>query len=206
MACGAAHQPRIPRLVLPDASSRTRRLAGRADRAYLRGRRGPRFEHRRSVHRPLCAASWAPSVIETVRGLGYRIAGGSRCDRIIARPGLARAPFSGRSDSSRSSPSSSRSACTCGHPRSSFIPTGCQRRPGAPVHDRRHRPDAPRPGAIRRHAPPPGGCPQGDRAAAARLVSDGGPAARRRPQRPARSSRSNRYAGRSPRPAISRTA
>src|SRR4029078_3330899 len=47
---GEAHQPRIPRALVPDAPPRARRVAERVDRAHLLGERHPRLEHGRSVH------------------------------------------------------------------------------------------------------------------------------------------------------------
>ena len=48
---GQADEPRVPRALVPDAPSHSRRVAERADRAHLRAGLRPRLEHRRSVHR-----------------------------------------------------------------------------------------------------------------------------------------------------------
>ena len=81
---GQAHQPRVPRAVVPDAPSRPRRLAGRADRAHLRAGLRSRLEHRRSVHR--AAAPQARRVVHRDRArLGYRIGDRHEDDPVAAR-------------------------------------------------------------------------------------------------------------------------
>ena len=93
-----ADEPRVPRAVVPDAPPRTRRLAGGAERAHLRAGLSIATRTPSKCSSRGCGASSAPDVIETVRGLGYRMS--ERVDGALARSSsLRRRAAAGRSGS-----------------------------------------------------------------------------------------------------------
>ena len=80
LECGAgadrAEPPRVRSARIPDAQSRPLRLPRDAAGAGLEHERRGEYQRRRCLHQLSAAQAWSSgSLIETVRGQGYRIAG-----------------------------------------------------------------------------------------------------------------------------------